>query len=128
MKEYYQARFHWMFNYTKKNFWYCLAKTLCVIVGAPVYAVMFVAEMVLTAVYMIFSWIPVLNVVVGVICKALIFVAGSTFYVSILPDLQEYKKATAQVPEYEVCDVSEENVSDETYGLRTEDADEAAKD
>lgn len=105
MKEYYQQRLYWIFHYTGKSFWYCVAKTLCLIVGVPLYAVMFVVEMVITAINMIFTWIPVLNVVVTVICKALITVVGSTFYICILPDLKQYRKITGPEVEYEVLDV-----------------------
>lgn len=109
MKEYYQARFYWMFHYTKKSFGYCLAKTLCIIVGVPIYCVMFAVEMVLTAIYALFSWIPVLNVVVQVICKALIALVGSTFYITVLPDWKEYCKATSQEVDYEVSDADDAN-------------------
>ncbi len=108
MKEYYQQRLYWIFHFTKRNFWYCLAKTLCLIVGVPVYAVMFCLEMVLTAINMIFSWIPVLNVVVMVVCKALITVVGSTFYICILTDLKEYKNAVSQDIQYEIRDSEED--------------------
>ena len=107
MKEYYQQRLYWIFHYGSKNFGYCLLKTLCLIVGVPIYAVCFVLEMVLTAINMIFSWIPILNVVVMVICKCLIIVFGSTFYLCILPDLKQYKAATANEVEYEVADAEE---------------------
>ena len=107
MKEYYLARLHWMFNYTNKQWWYCIVKTLCLIVGVPIYAVSFVVEMVLTAINMIFSWIPILNIVVMVICKLLITVFGSTFYICILPDLKQYKAATKEEISYEVVDEME---------------------
>lgn len=94
MKEYYLQRLHWIFNYTGKKWWYCIVKTLCLVVGVPIYAVSFAVEMVLTAINMIFSWIPILNVVVTVICKALITVFGATFYICILPDIKKYKQAT----------------------------------
>ena len=103
MKQYYLQRLHWIFHYKNKKFFYCLAKTLCLIVGVPIYAVCFVMEMLLTAINMIFSWIPVLNVVVMVICKALVWLFGSTFYVCILPDLKEYREANKEV-DYEVED------------------------
>lgn len=108
MKEYYQARFYWMFHYTRKSLGYVLLKSLCVVVGAPIYAVSFVLEMLLTAVYALFAWIPVLNVVVGVVCKALISLVGATFYITVLPDLKEYLKTRAQEVEYEVHDVTDE--------------------
>lgn len=104
MKQYYLERLHWIFNYTSKNFFYCLAKTLCLIVGIPIYAVMFALEMVLTFVNMIFSVIPVLNVVVGIICKAIIFVVDKTFFICILTDIGKWRAVHKQEPEYEVLD------------------------
>lgn len=104
MKEYYAHRFYWIFHYTSKNFWYCLAKTLCIVVGLPIYAAMFCVEMVLTFINMLFSWIPVLNMVVMVVCKSLITVVGSTFYLCILPDLKKFKESGADKAEYEVED------------------------
>ena len=104
MKEYYQQRFHWIFRYTSKNFWYCIAKTLCIVVGLPIYSVMFLVEMALTLVNMLFCWIPVLNVVVTVVCKALMSLIGWTFYICILPDIKQYRQATAEEIQYDVCD------------------------
>ena len=104
MKEYYLTRLHWIFNYTDTKWWYYIVKTLCLIVGVPIYAVCFVVEMVLTAINMIFSWIPVLNVVVMTICKLLIMLFGATFYICILPDLKKYKQAIGEEISYEVVD------------------------
>ena len=111
MKEYYSERFHWIFNYTRKGFFYCLLKTLCVVVGLPIYAVSFVVEMLFTAINMIFSWIPILNVVIMVICKAIVWLFGLTFYITILPDLKEYK--ATRVVQYEVVEAEELAESDE---------------
>lgn len=107
MKEYYLERLQWIFRYTSKNFFYCIAKTLCLIVGVPIYAVMFVVEMVLTFINMIFSVIPILNVVVGVICKAIIFVVDKAFFICILTDIRKWISAHKQEVEYEVTDDSE---------------------
>lgn len=104
MKQYYLERLHWIFNYTSKNVFYCIGKTLCLIVGIPIYAVMFAAEMVLTFVNMIFSWIPILNVVVGVICKSLVFLIDKTFFICILTDIGNWRQAHKDEPEYEVSD------------------------
>ena len=104
MKEYYQQRFHWIFRYTSKNFWYCIAKTLCIVVGLPIYSVMFLVEMALTLVNMLFCWIPVLNDVVTVVCKALMSLVGWTFYICILPDIKQYRQATAEEVQYDVSD------------------------
>lgn len=117
MKEYYQQRFHWIFRYTSKNFWYCIAKTLCIVVGLPIYSVMFLVEMALTLVNMLFCWIPVLNVVVTVVCKALMSLVGWTFYICILPDIKQYRQATAEEVQYDVsdadADTSEEQNAEE---------------
>ena len=106
MKDYYLTRLHWIFSYTNTKWWYYIAKTLCLIVGVPIYAVSFAVEMVLTAINMLFSWIPVLNVVVMVICKALITVFGATFYICILPDIKQYMQAVKDVS-YEVAEDAE---------------------
>ena len=122
MKEYYLTRLHWIFNYTGNKWWYYIVKTLCLIVGVPIYAVSFVMEMVLTAINMLFSWIPVLNVVVMVICKLLITVFGSTFYICILPDIKKYKAATKNEVSYEVVDDMElpEQTGDQTEAPKEE--------
>ena len=104
MKEYYLNRLHWIFKYTNGKWWYIVVKTLCLIVGAPIYAVSFVVEMLLTAINMLFSWIPVLNVVVMVLCKLLINVFGATFYICILPDIKQYKQSCVQVSLEEIED------------------------
>lgn len=106
MKEYYLERFHWIFNYTRRDFLYCLLKTLCVIVGLPIYAVAFVVEMIFTAINMIFCWIPIINVLVTIICKAIVWLFSLTFYINILTDLKEYN-ATHTIS-YEVEDATDE--------------------
>ena len=118
MKEYYLERLHWIFNYTSNNFFYCLFKTLCLVVGIPLYAVMFVVEMVLTFVNMILGWIPILGMVVTVICKSIIWVTDKSFYICILPDIKAYKQATKQV-EYEISDADEklQSADDETTNM-----------
>lgn len=106
IKRYYRERFGWIFRYTSKNFLYCIAKTLCIIIGLPIYSVMFAVEMILTGVNMIFSWIPILNVVVTVICKSLIFLTDKTFYICILTDIKKFREAMQKQPEYEVSDAN----------------------
>ncbi len=104
IRRYYRERFGWIFRYTSTNFLYCIAKTLCIIIGLPIYSVMFAVEMILTGVNMIFSWIPILNVVVTVICKSLIFLTDKTFYICILTDIKKFREAMKEQPEYEVSD------------------------
>lgn len=104
IRRFYRERFGWIFRYTSTNFLYCIAKTLCIIIGLPIYSVMFAVEMILTGVNMIFSWIPILNVVVTVICKSLIFLTDKTFYICILTDIKKFREAMKEQPEYEVSD------------------------
>ncbi len=111
MKTYYLNRLHWIFHYTNKNFWYCVGKTLCLIVGVPIYAVCFVVEMALTFVNMLFSWIPAFNVVIGALCKILIILFGSTFYICILTDLGSYHDV---LPNDDTAD--DEEMGNETGG------------
>lgn len=116
MREYYKQRFFWIFHYTSKNFFYCLAKTLCVVVGLPIYLVAFVGEMVLAAVNMLFCWIPILNVVVMTLCKALTTLLGLTFYICILTDLKNYKQAIGQTLSYDIADIHEEKTEPQPEG------------
>ena len=106
MKEYYSERFFWIFNYTSKNFGYCLLKTLCLIVGLPIYAVAFVVEMLFTAINMLLCWIPIVGVVVTVICKAIVWLFGMTFYLNVLTDLKAYN--AARTVQYEFVDEADE--------------------
>lgn len=109
MKEYYSERFRWIFNYTSKNFFYCLLKTLCIIVGLPLYVISVAIEMVFTFVNMIFCWIPIFGMVIGLICKAIIFVFDKTFFICILTDLKRWIIAH---PKEAVSEQATENQSD----------------
>ena len=105
MKEYYSERFNWIFKYTSKSFFYCLAKTLCITIGLPIYCVMVAVEMVLSFVNMIFCWIPIFGMVIGVICKAIIYVIDKTFFVCILTDLGKWKEAH---PKQDICEATDD--------------------
>ena len=122
MKEYYLERLQWIFRYTSKNFFYCIAKTLCLIVGVPIYAVMFAVEMVLTFINMIFSVIPILNVVVGIICKSIIFITDKTFFICILTDIGKWRATHKKEVDYEVED------DGQNYVEATVDSDASAED
>ena len=90
IKQYYRDRFSWIFSYRKKGFLYGLVKTLCLIVGLPCYLVALVVEFALTFVNALFSWIPLLNVVVQVVCKVVIAIVNIPFYWCVLPDIGAY--------------------------------------
>lgn len=99
VKEYYLNRFKWIFNYTSNNFLYIIAKTLCIIVGLPIYCVVFALEMVLTFVNMLFCWIPILSVVMTVICKGTILIIDKLYYICILTDIGKYRDVCIAEPD-----------------------------
>lgn len=100
MVNHYAERFQWIFKYTSKNFGYCILKTLCIIVGLPIYLVCFVAEMALTLVNLLFSFIPGLGLVVMLVCKMLMWVIDKPYYICILTDLKRFYMTTHDTPEY----------------------------
>lgn len=114
MKTYYAERFGWIFRYTSKNFFYCILKTFCIIIGLPIYSVAVVLEMLFTVVNMVFCWIPVLNVVITTLCKSIIWLVDKTFYICILTDIKRFKAAMKEEPDYEVVsdDITENSVDD----------------
>lgn len=114
MREYYTERFKWIFQYANKNFFYCLAKTLCLIIGLPIYCVMVAVEMVLTFVNMIFSWIPILGMVIGVICKGIIYLIDKTFFLCILPDIKEWRQTHKKEVQHDVADADDQSAADDT--------------
>lgn len=115
VKEFYLNRFNWIFNYTSRNFLYVVLKTLCIVVGLPVYCVVFAAEMVLTFVNMLFCWIPVLSMVVTVVCKGVIWLIDKLYYINVLTDLDKFR-------DVKVADEDADNIVDVDYTVR-DDAD-----
>lgn len=117
VKEYYLNRFKWIFNYTSNNFFYIIGKTVCLLVGLPIYLAVFAVEMVLTFVNMLFCWIPILSVVVTVICKGTILIIDQLYYICILTDLRNYREATIAEPDiaeadYEIYETTDEAATD----------------
>ena len=100
MVNHYAERFQWIFKYTSKNFGYCILKTLCIIVGLPIYLVCFVAEMALTLVNLLFSFVPGLGLVVMLVCKMLMWVIDKPYYICVLTDLKRFYMTTHDTPEY----------------------------
>ena len=100
MVHHYAERFQWIFKYTRKNFGYCLLKTLCIIVGLPIYFVCFVGEMALTLVNLIFSFVPGLGLVVMFVCKVLMWLLDKPFYICVLTDLKNFYMSTNDTPDY----------------------------
>lgn len=121
MKEYYAERFNWIFNYTSKSFFYCLLKTLCLIVGLPIYAVCIAVEMVFTFINMLFCWIPILGMVVGVICKAIIFVVDKTFFLCILTDIGQWRQTHKKESIDDVSSADDEQTVDNEISKEKDD-------
>lgn len=103
-RQYYSERLFWIFKYSAKSFGYRLAKTCCLVVGLPLFALSFVIDVVLTAVNMLLCWIPLVGIIVTTICKAVTSLFGLSFYLCILTDLSDYKHATKAEPDYEIVD------------------------
>ncbi|MBQ8434234.1 MAG: hypothetical protein IJX23_05470 [Clostridia bacterium] len=100
MVNHYAERFQWIFKYTSKNLGYCILKTLCIIVGLPIYLVCFVAEMALTLVNLLFSFVPGLGLVVMLVCKMLMWIIDKPYYICVLTDLKRFYLTTHDTPEY----------------------------
>ena len=111
MKEYYSARFFWIFNYTRKDVGYCILKTLCIILGLPIYAVSFVVEILFTFINMLFGWIPIVGILITTICKAVVWLFSMTFYITILTDLKAYK--AVDTIQYEFVDEADTATTDD---------------
>ena len=100
MIQHYAERFQWIFKYTSKNLGYCVLKTLCIIVGLPIYLVCFVAEMALTIANLLFSFIPGLGLVIMLVCKMLMWIIDKPYYICVLTDLKKFYISTHNMPEY----------------------------
>lgn len=100
MVNHYTERFQWIFRYTSKNVGYCILKTLCIIVGLPIYFVCFLAEMTLTLINLIFSFVPGLGLIVMFVCKILMWILDKPFYICVLTDLKRFYMSTHDTPEY----------------------------
>ncbi|MEG2015012.1 MAG: hypothetical protein RR086_04695, partial [Clostridia bacterium] len=63
MKNYYIEQFQWIFAFRSHNFFYCVLKVVCILVGLPIHIVLLLVDLVNTLIYSIFSFIPILNTV-----------------------------------------------------------------
>lgn len=90
MKEYYKSRINAIFTYTSRRWHYVLLKTLCVVLGAPLFFALLPLDLLNFLIYALFSWVPVLRTVFLVLCRALAFVFGAGYYISILPDAKKF--------------------------------------
>lgn len=89
-RKFYGRRLHYMFRFSRKSMEYRTVKVLCLIVGLPIALVLFVVEMAVALIYMIFMRIPILNVVMLFLCRFLTSVCSVGFYICIIPELPEY--------------------------------------
>lgn len=89
-RKFYGRRLHYVFRFSRKSMEYRTVKVLCLIVGLPIALVLFVVEMAVALIYMIFMRIPILNVVMLFLCRFLTSVCSVGFYICIIPELPEY--------------------------------------
>ncbi len=117
MKDFYLDRLKWIFTYRNNTFFYVLAKTLCLIVGVPVYAVLFIVEILSAVLFSLLRYIPVLNVVFQLVFMLLMAIASLGFLINVLPDLKEYqathKREDAAQSEQTSCEYSFEEQSED---------------
>ena len=90
LQEYFSSRIKAIFTYTSKKWYYVILKTLCVIIGAPLYFALIPLDLLTFVLYALFSWIPILNTVVLILCKTLSFVFSVGYYIAILPDAKKF--------------------------------------
>ncbi|HPG91927.1 MAG TPA: hypothetical protein PK675_00780 [Clostridia bacterium] len=90
LQEYFSSRIKAIFTYTSNKWYYVALKTLCVVIGVPLYFVMVPLDFLTFVLYALFSWIPILNTVMLVLCKLLSFVFSIGYYIAILPDAKKY--------------------------------------
>lgn len=112
MKDYYLSKIRDIFTYTSRRWHYVLFKTLCVIVGAPLFFVLLPLDLLVVFIYALFSWIPVLSIVFLVLCKTLTIVFGAGYYISVLPDARKFvyiHRARKQAEQDMLAECGEEN-------------------
>jgi len=90
LQEYFSSRIKAIFTYTSKKWYYIILKTLCVVIGAPLYFALIPLDLLTFVLYALFSWIPILNTVVLILCKTLSFVFSVGYYIAILPDAKKF--------------------------------------
>ncbi|MEG1706166.1 MAG: hypothetical protein RR291_01555 [Clostridia bacterium] len=97
MKNYYIEQFQWIFAFRSHNFFYCVLKVVCILVGLPIHIVLLLVDLVNTLIYSIFSFIPILNTVFMFLGKIISLICHLGFFICILPDIKKYRlfKATA---------------------------------
>lgn len=90
MKEHYGSRIRAIFTYTNSKWYYVALKTLCVIVGAPLYFALLPVDFLIFIVYALFSWVPILSVFMLALCKILNIVTAVGYYIAIIPDAKAF--------------------------------------
>jgi hypothetical protein len=110
MRDYYITRIRNIFTYTDKRAHYVIFKTLCIIIGAPLFFVLLPVDLLVYFIYALFSWIPVLSTFFLVVCKALSYVCSVGYYIALLPDAKKYimiYKAKLQAEKAEILETEE---------------------
>lgn len=101
----YGLRIKSILTYSSKKWYYVLLKTLCIIVGLPLYIVLIPLDFLNFLVFCLFSWIPLLKVVFLFLCKIVSTLCGLGYYVGILPDAKEYIAASKAEHDREMAEM-----------------------
>lgn len=101
LREYFSSRIKSIFTYTSNKWYYVAFKTFCVVIGAPLYFALIPLDFLTFVLYALFSWIPILNVFMLVVCKLLSFVFSVGYYIAILPDAKKYAKKAKEKMRFE---------------------------
>ncbi|MDD3831129.1 MAG: hypothetical protein PHW00_00470 [Clostridia bacterium] len=88
--QHYRQRFADIFNYTSRKWWYVILKTICIVVGLPLYIVLIPLDLIVFAIYVIFSWIPFVGSIFLIACRILTTLCSVGYYVAICVDAPMY--------------------------------------
>jgi len=124
LREYFSSRIKAIFTYTSKKWYYVVLKTLCVIVGAPLYFALIPLDLLTFVLYALFSWIPILNTVVLILCKTLSFVFSVGYYIAILPDAKKFADIAKEKMRFEKGTEDQTN-TEESVTISKEEKDNA---
>ncbi|MDD4833063.1 MAG: hypothetical protein PHI78_05250 [Clostridia bacterium] len=123
LQEYFSSRIKAIFTYTSNKWYYIILKTLCVIIGAPLYFALIPLDLLTFVLYALFSWIPILNTVILILCKTLSFVFSVGYYIAILPDAKKFADIAKEKLRFEK--ETEEQTNTESVAISKEEKDSA---
>jgi len=124
LREYFSSRIKAIFTYTSKKWYYVVFKNSLRIVGAPLYFALIPLDLLTFVLYALFSWIPILNTVVLILCKTLSFVFSVGYYIAILPDAKKFADIAKEKMRFEKGTEDQTN-TEESVTISKEEKDNA---